>query len=87
MLKSKGEKMEIVKENNFYDKHINNIKIGETFLYKGQLHIKVSGGSLEQFLVGNTYENLVLNLEDSTLNSINGKVEVQVSPIPAKIVM
>lgn len=79
--------MLIEKENGIYEKHINNVKIGDTFLYKGQLHIKVSGGSLESFLDGNTFENIVLNLETNTLNSINGDADVFIEPIPAKIVI
>jgi hypothetical protein len=76
--------MRIEKENNSYNKNITNLEIGETFLYKGQLHIKIHGGSLEQFL-SDTYPNLILNLETNKLNSMSHNVDV--TPITAKVVI
>jgi len=75
--------MEIVKTR---EKHINDVEIGECFLFRDNLHMKISKGSLESKII-NTYENIVINLENNKLNSINGACDIYVVPVLAKIII
>lgn len=59
-----------------------NVEVGECFLYKGKLHMKIENGCIE---VNTTYPNLVIDLHTNRLNSIAD--DVVVDRANAKIVV
>ena len=72
-----------IKYNNSFSIPIEKIKIGECFLYKNKLHMKIN----EDGHVGtdNSFPNLVINLSDNKLNSIADGVTV--NKVKSKIVV
>lgn len=72
-----------IKYNNSFNISIENIKIGECFLYKNELYMKINeSGHVE---VNNSFPNLVIKLSDNKLDSfVDG---VTVNKVKSKIVI
>ena len=70
-------------ENGNFSMPIENVKIGECFLFKDKLNMKIDNNGYVE--VNANYPNLVIDLHTNKLNSIaNG---VTVSKVNAKIVV
>ena len=63
---------------------ISDIEVGECFMYKGEIHIKVNIGSIEYASISE-FPNVVLNLENNNMNAIKDSVVVQ--RVDAKVVI
>lgn len=62
-------------ENNNFNILIENVEIGECFLFKNKLHMKIDrGGCIE---VDTNFPNLVIDLHTNRLNSIADGVIVE----------
>ena len=59
-----------------------NIEVGECFIFKDKLHMKIDNGCIE---VDTNYTNLVINLHTNRLNTIAD--DVIVNKVDAKIVV
>lgn len=72
-----------IKYNNSFNILIENIKIGECFLYENELYMKINeSGHVE---VNNSFPNLVIKLSDNKLDSfVDG---VTVNKVKSKIVI
>lgn len=72
-----------IKYNNSFNISIENIKIGECFLYENELYMKINeSGHVE---VNNSFPNLVIKLSDNKLDSfVDG---VTVNKVKSKIVI
>lgn len=68
-------------ENNS-DVLMKNIEVGECFIFKDKLHMKIDNGCIE---VDTNYPNLVINLHTNRLNAIAD--DVIVNKVDAKIVV
>lgn len=68
-------------ENNS-DVLMKNIEVGECFIFKDKLHMKIDNGCIE---VDTNYPNLVINLHTNRLNAIVD--DVIVNKVDAKIVV
>lgn len=68
-------------ENNS-DVLMKNIEVGECFIFKDKLHMKIDNGCIE---VDTNYPNLVINLHTNRLNTIAD--DVIVNKVDAKIVV
>lgn len=72
-----------IKYNNSFNISIENIKVGECFLYENELYMKINeSGHVE---VNNSFPNLVIKLSDNKLDSfVDG---VTVNKVKSKIVI
>ena len=68
--------MQIENISNKYGTKISDIKIGECFLYKDELHMKVDIGSIS-FPGRDDFPNIVVNLETNKLNMIVDSVTIR----------
>ena len=68
-------------ENNS-DVLMKNIEVGECFIFKDKLHMKIDNGCIE---VDTNYPNLVINLHTNRLNTIAD--DVIVNKVDSKIVV
>lgn len=73
--------MKISERNNTTIKELN---IGDTFMYSGNLHIKIYP-SRDFFTDLDRYPNAVLNLKDNMVNQLGD--EVKVTKVLAEIIM
>lgn len=72
-----------IKYNNSFNISIENIKIGECFLYENELYMKINeNGHVE---VNNSFPNLVIKLSDNKLDSFRD--DVTVNKVKSKIVV
>lgn len=76
--------MEIVNNSTDYDVAITAIDLGECFVYKECLHMKVSDGSIDRE-GAEDFPNVVINLETNRLNAIRDSVKVK--RVKAKVVV
>lgn len=67
-------------ENNNLDILIKNVEVGECFIYKGELHMKIDRGC-----INTSYSNLVIDLHTNRLNAIAD--DAIVGRVNAKIVV
>lgn len=71
-----------IENNNNLDILIENVEVGECFIFKDKLHIKIDNGWIE---VNTNFPNLVIDLHTNKLNSIADGVIVKKAD--AKIVV
>ena len=71
-----------MKIGNNSDVLMKNIEVGECFIFKDKLHMKIDNGCIE---VDTNYPNLVINLHTNRLNAIAD--DVIVNKVDAKIVV
>lgn len=69
-------------ENNNLNILIKNVEVGECFMYKGELYMKIDRGCIE---VNTSYPNLVIDLHTNRLNAIAD--DAIVGRVNAKIVV
>lgn len=69
-------------ENNNLNILIKNVEVGECFMYKGELYMKIDRGYIE---VNTSYPNLVIDLHTNRLNAIAD--DAIVGRVNAKIVV
>ena len=75
--------MKIEYNDNFFITPIENVQIGECFLFNGKLHMKLNDDGYVE--VNCYYPNLILDLSNNKLNAVaNGVI---VNKINAKIVV
>ena len=60
------------------------LNIGDTFTYKGELHVKIEPGSI-RVQIKDRFPNLVLNLSENRLNSLSDNAIVTL--VKSKIVV
>lgn len=77
--------MKIEKQEGSFLKKISDINIGETFIYKNQLCLKIDIEYCDNGLIKDGFNNAIVNLETNHLNCLRDWVEVQT--IPAKIII
>lgn len=69
-------------ETNNLDILMKNVEVGECFIFKDKLHMKIGGGCIE---VDTKYPNLVIDLHTNRLNAIAD--DAIVNKVDAKIVV
>lgn len=77
--------MKIECNDNLFGMPIEDIKVGECFYLKGELHMKINKNGYTKIVRSKAYPNVVLNLFDNKLNFIADGVTV--SKVDAKIVV